>query len=135
METNAPSENQEVTVRRINGFKPWFVPNKNLNGLEYFFEKGLLIKVNFNPKARVMKDVFCGTDRISEADARGEFKTWNKKNFPKKATIKRRVKVGYDQVRKCFHNQDDPAEILTDVPILALRESGKAEAIWLKPAA
>lgn len=127
-----PKENEEVHIRQIKGVTPWFVANSRLSNSSYAFDEGLLLEVTFNPKAKVMKDVFCSTGRISEADAKGKFKRWK---VPHEETIERRVKVTYDSERKCFHNKADPAEILTTVPMLLLNEFGQAEAIWLKPAA
>src|SRR3989338_8573432 len=60
-----------TTVRRIQGSTPWFEPDTDLQRAALEFRTGIIIAPTFNPRAKVMKDVFCGTDRLSEAEITG----------------------------------------------------------------
>jgi hypothetical protein len=122
---------KHTTVRRIKGFYHWFEPTEDLTGSRTLFGVGILREVVFDPKAPIMRDVFCGKDRVSEATATGILQTEHVL-MPNDATVT--CKVDYDPKRKVFHVQGKPNETFESCDYLVLHKDGSSTAGWkVKP--
>lgn len=120
-----------TVIRRVRGFNAWFVPTNDLDGSRSKFQAGLLRNATFNPTAPVMKDVFCGTNNVSESEVVGELeKHTYTPQVPKDATHE--CEVVFDKVQKTFHDVGDPARVVTSADYVVLRTDGTAIAGWRK---
>lgn len=120
---------QQVSVRHIIGVDCWFIPNEKLDGARKEFRAGILRNVTLDPKAKVMKDVWCGTGNVSEAEAVGELTT-DTYEMPKDAI--RTCTLTYDRELKVFRNKEKPAEIITEASYLLLLPNDVAKVGWTK---
>ncbi|MBC7981705.1 hypothetical protein H7X65_01360 [Candidatus Parcubacteria bacterium] len=125
---------ERVAVRKFQGYEFWFVAADDLGSTRTTFDSAILTDVTFVPNARVMPDIVCGSDRLSEAEAIGTIHEWDRRLIPAEEKIERRCFVAYDPKLKRFHVKDDTSDILTGASVMLLNENGQAEAIWLKAA-
>lgn len=122
---------KRTTIRRINFSTCWFEPMENLEGGKMGFDEGILRDVVFNPKAPIMRDVFCGTDRVSEATATGILEI-GRFFMPEDTTVT--CRVDYDTERKVFHVRRKPTETFESCDYLILHRDGSSTAGWkVKP--
>jgi hypothetical protein len=130
--TNAESAPniKPTTIRRIEGSIRWIVPSSDLKNLAAYFQCGLMHDVTFEPNDTVMKEVSCGGARISEASTTGILEIANdgKPSMPDDAV--RACSVGYDSVRKVFHDKAVPDVVITKADYLVLLPDGQSIAGW-----
>lgn len=119
-----------TTIRRIASFSPWFEPAEDLRSAKQEFVAGVLTNVTFNPNANVMKDVFCGTGRISEASVTGELETYQERVPAMPADAVHACSLEYDSVRKVFCDRAQPEVIITQADYLVLLSDGQSIAGW-----
>jgi hypothetical protein len=122
-----PSEPPRTTVRRIQDITHWFEPTENLKSSNRGFRRGVLSDVTLDPNATIMKDVFCGTDRISEATATGVLDIGTDTMPPDAITTR---PVGYCTKRKVFHTKENPEEVFDRCDYLVLHHDGSSTAGW-----
>lgn len=120
-------------VRKFSGFNYWFIATEDLDNSKAAFDSAILTDVTFDPRAKVMEDIFCGSGKVSEAEAVGVIHEWEDGLIPEVEKIERSCLIAYDVNQKCFHAKDDTSNILTEASMLLLHGNGQAEAIWLKP--
>ncbi|MEN9647843.1 MAG: hypothetical protein RLY57_647 [Candidatus Parcubacteria bacterium] len=122
-------ETKTTIVRRIKAVNTWFVPKPDLSGNLRTFDTGILHDVVFDPNAPIMKDVICGTDRVSEATATGILEvTENEPRMPADAKTTR--EVDYHRGQKVFHTRGKPTETFQRCDNLVLRLNGTSLAGW-----
>ena len=129
--TNGTPKNQPATktIRRIQGSTPWFVPETDLQGAAEKFQAGLIVNPVFNPRAKVMKDVFCGTDRVSEAEVTGFVVPFGtESHIPSDA--RETAVVGYDSRKKRFYRKNDPEKVIETADYVVLNNDGTSVACW-----
>ncbi|GEM_PF-6667359 len=120
-----------TTVRRIQGSTPWFEPDSDLQGARREFEAGILLGPTFNPRAKVMKDVFCGTSRVSEAEVTGVLVQFEK-GPPIPSDADRTCVLGYDSEAKVFYDKENRREVITEADYLVLLPDGSSVVGWKK---
>ncbi len=125
-------DNEIVTIRHFKDIKHWFIANARLTDIRESYASGILLNAKLNPQDEVMYGYCCDSSAVSEATASGILRPLR---IPRESKIKRRCKVAFSPERKVFFNQENPSEILTEVPILALYPDGSSEAIWTTKAA
>lgn len=122
-----PTTVPTTVVRHLRGDSQWFVPSTDRNGVFLCFLTGLMAGVVFNPKAKLMKWISCGSNRVSEGEAEGVLQITDNPLMPKCYRV---ADLDFDVKGKFFFASDQPEVPLTYASYLLLLPNGKAKVGW-----